>query len=71
MDVEVPEQVEGDQAIAVIDPLAETAWPASDPPAPVDGTGDAGCLPFDLYAPGWRAVWGQALREADPGQRAR
>ena len=39
--------------------------PASDPPAPVE-TGDAGCLPFELYAPGWQAGWGQAVRDADP-----
>ena len=69
MDVGVPDQDEGDEAI--IESLAETARPASDPPVPVDGTGDAGCLPFDLYAPEWRAVWGQALRDADPGRQAR
>lgn len=40
--------------------------PASDPPAPVVETGDAGCLPFELYAPGWQAGWGQAVRDADP-----
>jgi hypothetical protein len=63
------DQADGDEAAAVLEPLEEAAaWPTSGPPVPVDETGDAGCLPFDLYAPGWQAVWGRAVRDAEPRQ---
>jgi hypothetical protein len=69
MATEVPEYDDGDDGAVVLEPLGEAAaWPEPDPPAPVEGSGDAGCLPFDLYGPGWRAVWGKALRDAEPGQ---
>ena len=50
------------------------------PPEPADGdedetdaadAGDAGCLPFELYAPGWRDGWGRAVHDADPRGPAR
>ncbi len=60
------DQADGGEAALVVEPLEEAAaWPGSDP-VPVDERGDAGCLPFDLYAPGWEAVWGRAVRDAEP-----
>ncbi len=61
------DQADGEEAAAVVEPPeGAAAWPTSDPPGPVDDRGDAGFLPFDLYAPGWQAVWGRAVRDAEP-----
>jgi hypothetical protein len=61
------DQADGEEAAAVVEPLKGAAdRPTSDPAASVDDRGDAGCLPFDLYAPGWQAVWGRAVRDAEP-----
>ncbi len=70
MALDLPDQGDGDdEAAVVVEPLGEAAaWPTSDLPVPVDGSGDAGCLPFDHYAPEWQAVWGRALRDAEPRQ---
>ncbi len=46
---------------------AEDRHAMTGPPGDVeDETGEAGCLPFELYAPGWRTGWGQAVRDAGP-----
>jgi hypothetical protein len=67
MALDLPDQGEGDEAVVVMEPLGEAAaWPTSDPAAHAFEDGDAGCLPFDLYAPEWQAVWGRALRDAEP-----
>ena len=45
------------------------------PPEQAGDDGPAGdlvvLLPFELYAPGWQAGWGRALRDADPRERPR
>jgi hypothetical protein len=46
---------------------AEDRHAMTGPPGDVqDETGEAGCLPFELYAPGWRTGWGRAVRDAGP-----
>lgn len=65
-----PEQAGDDGLVeeaAVLQPPGEAAaWPGPDAPAPEVDAGDGDRLPFELYAPGWQAGWGRALRAADP-----
>jgi hypothetical protein len=65
MATESPEQAEDRHA------MTGPPGDVEDEAVPEVETGEAGCLPFELYAPGWRTGWGQAVRDAGPRSRAR